>query len=64
MLGKLFGGQPARRPCPICGHEVEASAVRCDGCGRTIAMPETLRSVKREQVKLQPVRPREPREEE
>lgn len=64
MLGKLFGGQPGLRPCPICGRQVEANAVRCEGCGRTIAMPQRLRSVKREQVQLRPIRLGEPREEE
>lgn len=64
MLGKLFGGQAGRRPCPICGHQVESRATRCDSCGRTIGMPDRLKAVKRDQVKLEPIRLDEVREEE
>ncbi len=64
MFGKLFWGQTDHRPCPICGRQVDSRATRCDGCGRTIAMPDTLRSVKREQVKLAPIHLGEVREEE
>jgi ribosomal protein S27E len=63
MFAKLFGTQGDRRPCPICGREVATDATRCEGCGRTIAMPRTLRSVRRDQVKLAPVRLGEPPDE-
>ncbi|HEY8369894.1 MAG TPA: hypothetical protein VIM86_11325 [Thermodesulfobacteriota bacterium] len=63
MFGKLFGGQSGHRPCPICGKMVESRATRCDACGRTIAMPAQLRAVKRDQVKLEPIRLGEAREE-
>jgi hypothetical protein len=56
MFEKLFGTQGGRRPCPICGREVKAQATRCEGCGRTIAMPRTLRSVRRDEVRLVPAR--------
>jgi tRNA(Ile2) C34 agmatinyltransferase TiaS len=63
MLGKLFGGQADQRPCPICGKAVESRATRCASCGRTIGMPDRLRSVRREQVRLEPIRLGEVREE-
>ncbi len=56
MLGKLFG-RSNRRLCPICGRAVADQAVRCDGCGRTIGMPRTLRHVSRDKVKVVPIRP-------
>lgn len=59
MFGKLFGKAEPRQ-CPICGRAVEPEAVRCDGCGRTIAMPQTLRAVRRDQVKLPPIHLGEP----
>lgn len=64
MLGKLFGSQGEHRPCPICGKAVDQRATRCQSCGRTIGMPERLRSVKRDQVTVEPIRPGEVREEE
>lgn len=63
MLGKLFGGQTGHRPCPICGKAVDSRATRCESCGRTIAMPDRLRSVRRDQVRLEPIRLGEVREE-
>lgn len=63
MLGKLFGGQADHRPCPICGKAVRSHATRCESCGRTIGMPERLRSVRRDQVRLEPIRLGEVREE-
>jgi hypothetical protein len=62
MFGKLFGVQSDRRPCPICGHDVTAHSTRCESCGRTIGMPNRLRSVKRDEVKLVPLRLGEPRD--
>ncbi len=59
MFGKLFN-KAERRLCPICGRAVEPQATRCDGCGRTIGMPQTLRAVRRDQVKLAPIPPGEP----
>jgi predicted nucleic acid-binding Zn ribbon protein len=59
MLEKFFGkadhSKAGHRPCPICGRAVEPQATRCDGCGRTIGMPRTLRAVRRDQVKLAPI---------